>query len=127
MAKYRRLRERVEAELDDIEVIEPPAAADSVIGLAYDADYIKRVVNGNLSAGEQRAIGFPWSLQMVERSRRSIGATLSACKAALSDSVAVNLAGGTHHAMRDGGQGYCVFNDAAIATLALQTEQPEAR
>ena len=127
MAKYRRLRERVEAELDDVELIEPPPAADSVIGLAHDADYVERVVKGHLSASEQRTIGFPWSPQMVERSRRSVGATLSTCKAALSESIAVNLAGGTHHAMRDGGQGYCVFNDAAIATLALQTEQPAGR
>jgi acetoin utilization deacetylase AcuC-like enzyme len=73
-----------------------------------------------LSAEEQRRIGFPWSPQMVERSRRSSGATLAAARAALDDGVGVNLAGGTHHAFRARGEGYCVFNDSAIAALALQ-------
>jgi acetoin utilization deacetylase AcuC-like enzyme len=59
---------------------------------------------------------------MVERSRRSAGATIEACRAALEDGLAVNLAGGTHHAFRDRGEGYCVFNDSAIAALAIQAE-----
>lgn len=59
---------------------------------------------------------------MVERSRRSSGATIAACRAALEDGVAVNLAGGTHHAFRDHGEGYCVFNDSAIAARAMQAE-----
>jgi acetoin utilization deacetylase AcuC-like enzyme len=80
-----------------------------------------------LSAEEQRAIGFPWSAMMVERSRRSVGATLAACAAAAEDGVAVNLAGGTHHARRDRGQGYCVFNDVAIAALARCRTDPSAR
>lgn len=59
---------------------------------------------------------------MVERSLRSAGATIGACRAALTDGVAVNLAGGTHHAQRDRGAGYCVFNDAAIAARTMQLE-----
>lgn len=59
---------------------------------------------------------------MVERSRRSAGATLAACRAALVDGVAANLAGGTHHAHRDRGEGFCVFNDAAVAARAMQAE-----
>jgi acetoin utilization deacetylase AcuC-like enzyme len=119
MPKYARLRERVQAELTDIELLEPEPASDQLLALAHDADYIERVITGQLTAKEQRTIGFPWSAQMVERSRRSVGATLGACLAASTEHVAVNLAGGTHHAMRDGGQGYCVFNDAAIATRFL--------
>jgi len=73
-----------------------------------------------LTTAEIRAIGFPWSREMVERSKRSAGATIAACRAALKDGVAANLAGGTHHAFYDRGEGFCVFNDAAIAARAMQ-------
>lgn len=127
MSKYSRLRERVEAEMEDVEVLEPEPAPDALLEIAHDPAYVRRVTEGSLSSKEQRAIGFPWSPQMVERSRRSVGATVAACKAALREGVAVNLAGGTHHAMRDAGQGYCVFNDAAIAARLLHEEQRQAR
>ncbi len=123
MQKYRLLRERVEAAglAGPHGLQEPPAARDDQILRAHDAAYLRRVVSGDLSEQEQRRIGFPWSEQMVERSRRSAGATLAAARAALdSGSVGVNLAGGTHHAFRDRGEGYCVFNDAAICALELQ-------
>ncbi len=125
MAKYRLLRERVLAEgLNGADALaEPPAASDMEILRAHDRGYLERVAGGGLSAAEARRIGFPWSPEMVERSRRSSGATLAACRCALEgDFVAVNLAGGTHHAFRDRGEGYCVFNDAAIAALAMQAE-----
>jgi acetoin utilization deacetylase AcuC-like enzyme len=80
------------------------------------------VQDGQLTAQEIRRIGFPWSLEMVERSRRSAGATIEACQAALQDGFAANLAGGTHHAFSDCGQGFCVFNDSAIAARAMQAE-----
>jgi acetoin utilization deacetylase AcuC-like enzyme len=121
MSKYAALRERVTA-LPNVQLVEAAAATDGELALAHDADYIDRVVNGRLTANEQRTIGFPWSPQMVERSRRSTGATIAACRAALDDGVAVNLAGGTHHAHRDHGQGYCVFNDAAVAARLMQAE-----
>jgi acetoin utilization deacetylase AcuC-like enzyme len=122
MSKYARLRERVLSELDGIEVLEPDPADDAMLALAHDLAYVERVARGSLSAIEQRTIGFPWSPEMVERSRRSVGATIGACRVALSEGVAANLAGGTHHAMRDHGQGYCVFNDAAIASRLLHAE-----
>jgi acetoin utilization deacetylase AcuC-like enzyme len=75
-----------------------------------------------LSGAEQRAIGFPWTPQMVERSRRTSGATIAAARAALCDGTAANLAGGTHHAFRDRGEGFCVFNDSAIAARTLEAE-----
>jgi len=127
MAKYARLRERVRSELPDVCLREAPAAADEQLLRAHEDDYVRRVLAGRLSAQEQRAIGFPWSIEMVERSRRSVGATLAACRAAAADGVAVNLAGGTHHAQRDRGQGYCVFNDGATAALELCHAQPSAR
>ncbi|WP_322513127.1 histone deacetylase, partial [Chloroflexus sp.] len=89
---------------------------------AHTKAYIERVLNGQLSSAELRRIGFPWSPQMVERSRRSVGATIAACRVALSEGVGVNLAGGTHHAFADAGAGYCVFNDAAVAARVMQAE-----
>lgn len=127
MPKYARLRQRVQRELPEASLQEAPAATDAHLLLAHDEDYVRRVIVGELSAPEQRAIGLPWSVEMVERSRRSVGATLAACTAAASEGVAVNLAGGTHHAQRDRGQGYCVFNDVAIAALALCGAQPLAK
>lgn len=122
MSKYALLRQRVgEAGLGSA-LVEPPAATDAEILRAHDAAYLLRVKSGALSPSEIRCIGFPWTTAMVERSRRSSGATLAACRAALDDGVAVNLAGGTHHAFRDRGEGYCVFNDSAIAALAMQSE-----
>ena len=124
MQKYALLRERVQAAglAGEHGLLLPPAATDEEILRAHDPRYLARVVGGTLSPEEQKRIGFPWSPQMVERSRRSSGATLAAARAALHDGVGVNLAGGTHHAFRDRGEGYCVFNDAAIAALALQAE-----
>ena len=124
MEKYSRLRERLAASgrfaPGDFRV--PEAASDDEILQAHDVAYLRRVVGGTLDAAEQRRIGFPWSAQMVERSRRSAGATLAACRTALAEGCAANLAGGTHHAHRDFGSGFCVFNDAAIAALRMRAE-----
>lgn len=125
MDKYRLLRERLMAsgEFAASDFCEPPAASDAQLARAHDADYIARVVAGELSAAEQRRIGFPWSAAMVERSRRSSGATIAAARAALAGAgCAVNLAGGTHHAYRNCGSGFCVFNDSAVAARAMQAE-----
>jgi len=84
-------------------------------------DYIRRMGSGNASDQEMRRIGFPWSPQMVERSRRSSGATMQALEAAINGkTIAVNLAGGTHHAAYDRGGGYCVFNDSVVAARHVQ-------
>ncbi len=124
MEKYSRLRERLLASghfaADDFRV--PDAASDTELLRAHDAGYVQRVVRGTLGHDEIRRIGFPWSEAMVERSRRSAGATLAACRAALAEGWAANLAGGTHHAFRDRGEGFCVFNDAAVAALAMRAE-----
>lgn len=121
MAKYARLRERVEAAgLGTL--VQPEAATREQLALAHDLDYLDRVHAGTLGAKEQRELGFPWSPAMLERSLRSTGATISACRAALTDGLAVNLAGGTHHAFAGRGEGYCVFNDSAVAARVMQAE-----
>ena len=127
MAKYRLLRERVELELPEIALCEPPRASDGELALAHDPRYVQRVAMGTLSAREQRVVGFPWSDALVERARRTTGATIAACRAALNEMVAVNLAGGTHHAHADHGQGYCTFNDAAVAARLMQGEASRRR
>ena len=108
MEKYSRLRERLSASgvFDDDDFIVPDAADDTALLRAHSAAYLHRVVTGALSDAEQRRIGFPWTPQMVERSRRSTGASLAACRAALASGCAANLAGGTHHAARDAGAGF---------------------
>ena len=122
--KYRLTRERLGAMLpaDRILFCVPPAASDEDILRAHSEEYLEQVKAGDLSKVEQRRIGFPWSPEMVERSRRSTGATQQAARQAMLDGVAVNLAGGTHHAFADHGQGYCVFNDVAVAIRTLQHE-----
>ena len=125
MQKYRMLRERVEAELPDVELEEAPIAADSDLQRVHAADYVARVATGSLDDSAQREIGFPWSPEMVERARRSVGATIAACRAARQDGFAVNLAGGTHHSYASHGAGFCVFNDAAVAARVMQAEARE--
>ncbi len=124
MSKYRLLRESLGAALPDIEVCEALPATDGELALAHDPAWITAVTEGTTSPAQQREIGFPWSVQMVERARRSVGATIAAARAALfeADGVAANLAGGTHHAYAHKGSGYCVFNDVAVAARLMQAE-----
>lgn len=121
MEKYRKLRDLV-SQLDGVVLENAPAITDTQILYAHDPSYLIKVLQGTLSPQEQQEIGFPWSTQMVERSRRSAGATLAAAQVALMEGLAANLAGGTHHAYRNKGSGFCVFNDSAIAARALQKE-----
>ena len=122
MAKYSRLRERILAEgiVAPEDLHEAPLASLDDLRLVHDPGYVDAVANGTVRPEIQRRIGFPWSLQMVERSRRSVGATIAAARAALDDGMAANLAGGTHHAFADRGEGFCVFNDVAVGVRVLQ-------
>lgn len=124
MEKYALLRERVEnAEtLIQGELRVPEVASDRELESVHHSAYVESVTRGTLSAAEIRRIGFPWSEALVERSRRSVGGTLEAARAALSDGVGVNLSGGTHHAFPDRGEGFCVFNDVAVAARVMQRE-----
>ena len=126
MGKYRLLRERLEG-IEGLVMNEALAASDGELALAHQPAYVSAVIEGTLSAAAQREIGFPWSARMVERSRRSVGATIAAARAALHQGVAANLAGGTHHASADKGGGYCVFNDIAVAARLMQAEWHRTR
>lgn len=129
MAKYSQLRDRVVQSgfSSNHELSVPAAASDKQLASVHDARYVERVKSGSLSADEVRRIGFPWSPQLVERSRRSVGGTIAACRSALDDGASVNLAGGTHHAFVSSGEGFCVLNDAAVAARVMQVEKKAAR
>jgi acetoin utilization deacetylase AcuC-like enzyme len=141
MTKYRLLRDAAEATMPGIRVTEAPPASDGELALAHDPAWIDAVAQGTTSAAEQREIGFPWSERMVERARRSVGASVAAARAALfgeaadasagrarsPEGVAANLAGGTHHAYAHKGSGYCVFNDVAVAARLMQAEWHRTR
>ena len=93
----------------------------------HSHEYLSRLERGDMTAIEMRRIGLPWSAELVHRARRSVGATVEACIAALSDGVAVSLSGGTHHAFSDRGEGFCLFNDVAVAARALQAAERAER
>jgi acetoin utilization deacetylase AcuC-like enzyme len=122
MAKYRLLRERIirEGILPQDNLLIPDAATDIQILRCHSAEYLERVKYGTLSRQEITRIGIPWSLELVERSRRSAGATLQAARTAIKEGVSANLAGGSHHAGYDFGGGYSVFNDSIIAARDAQ-------
>lgn len=122
MAKYAMLREAIAQHLPGVELLAAPAASDGQLAMVHTPDYIERLACGQISAVALREIGFPWSDFMVERARRSVGATVAAVRAAQQGGVAANLAGGTHHAYADKGSGFCVFNDVAVAARLAQAE-----
>ncbi|MFM7245585.1 MAG: histone deacetylase [Planctomycetaceae bacterium] len=122
-AKYALLRRRLErhaAAGARLEFVEPHAATDEELLRVHDRGYVGRVLSGGLTHEEVRRIGFPWTAALVERSLRSTGAAVDAAAAALADGAAASLAGGTHHAGPDWGEGFCVFNDVAVATREIQ-------
>jgi len=124
MSKYTLLRERIVAgELSrHCQLLIPQAATDEQLLLVHTPEYLESIRQGKLTDRQIRRIGFPWSPEMVERSRRSTGASIAAARDAIRDGISANLAGGTHHAFSDSGQGYCVFNDACVAAKVMQTE-----
>lgn len=122
MGKYRMLRDRLADELPAVRLMPAQQATDGELALAHSPAYIQAIAGGSIDAALMREIGFPWSPAMAERARRSVGATIAACRAAFKEGVAANIAGGTHHSYRDKGGGFCVFNDAAVATRLMQAE-----
>jgi acetoin utilization deacetylase AcuC-like enzyme len=122
IAKYELLRQRVVSDglvaLDHLH--EPPRATAEALRRVHTDDYVTRLTEGRLGEAELRRLGFPWSPGLVERSYRAVGGTCASAEAALANGVAMNLAGGTHHAFADRGEGFCVFNDVAVAVRMLQ-------
>ena len=124
IAKYALLRDRIVTAgvVPADHVHEPALAAREDVLLVHTSDYVDRFTAGQLTDAEVRRLGFPWSRALVERSYRSVGGTCEAARAALGHGLAMNLAGGTHHAFPDHGEGFCVFNDVAIAIRLLQRD-----
>ena len=128
LAKYELLAERVVEEglVAPGDVLEPDPVGWEDLATVHDCGLLSRIREGCLTAREARGLGLPWSRELVERGRRSVGGTIEAAFTALESGVAMNLGGGTHHAGRDFARGYCLFNDVAVA-LALLRREDEAR
>jgi acetoin utilization deacetylase AcuC-like enzyme len=124
MGKYAMIRRALVEEglVGDGDLQRAEPAPHEALERAHDAGYVAAVIDGTLDERALRVLGFPWSSALVARSLASAGGTLAAARAALEDGIAGNLAGGTHHAFRDHGSGYCVFNDLAVAALAMLAE-----
>ncbi len=122
MSRYAMLRDRLLEQLPAVRMDVAPRAGDEELALAHTPEWIAAVSEGSVSPQAMREIGFPWSEAMVERSRRSAGATIAACRVAFAEGVSANMAGGTHHAYAGKGSGFCVFNDAAVAARLMQAE-----
>lgn len=127
--KYSMLRQRMFAErtLGNALLTRSPAATMAELALAHDPGYVGAALDGTLSADIQRRIGLPWSETLVARSLATTGGSVAATRSALENGLSGQLAGGTHHAHRDFGSGYCVFNDLAVAALAILAEGKVAR
>jgi acetoin utilization deacetylase AcuC-like enzyme len=119
LGKYRLVREGANG-IAGLEVETARAATAAELVLGHDPEYIGRVERGELGRRDLLSLGLPWSPQLVERARRSVGATILAARAALEDGLGANLGGGTHHAFHDAGRGFCVFNDVVCATRAVR-------
>lgn len=111
-----------EGTLEANEIVEPLPAKVEDLHLVHTEDYISRLVDGTLTAKEIRKLGLPWSQSLVRRSFHAISGTIEAAKHALSSGIASNLAGGTHHAYPDRGEGFCVLNDVAVTIRVLQRD-----
>jgi acetoin utilization deacetylase AcuC-like enzyme len=124
ISKYPLLARQLLAEgvLVEADVLEPEAIDLETLELVHTYEYLDKLQSARLSPAEQRRLGLPWSEALWQRSRLASAGTLLAARAALSDGLAGNLAGGTHHAFADHGEGFCVLNDVAIAVSKLRAE-----
>ena len=122
--KYQLLREAVEAAgvVSSDDLIVPTPATRNQLQRAHSDAYLDKVENGRFSPAEIRQIGLPWSPELVLRCKHSVGATIAACRVALQEGIATTLGGGTHHARREEGEGFCIYNDVAVAARTMQAE-----
>lgn len=129
LTKYRRLRERLIADgtIAAGDVHESPPAGWDELALVHDRDYLAMVRDGTMTRRQERAVGLPWSAELVERGRRSTQGTVLAVGDALASGLGVNLGGGTHHAGRAQARGYCLFNDVALAVALLRARGDRRR
>ena len=124
MAKYALIAEGVVARgiVPRERLMEPPRASREALTRVHVAGYVDAVLDNGLTQAEQRRLGFPWRPELAERSLRTVQGTIEAARDALACGIGLNLAGGTHHAFPGHGEGFCVFNDVAIAIRTLQAE-----
>jgi len=124
IGKYRLVREGLLADgtLQPGDLLEPDLAHPRDVRLVHTAEYWERLTAGSLEPAAIRRLGLPWSESLVRRSRASVQGTLTVARIAIRERIAINLAGGTHHAFADRGEGYCVLNDIAIAIRVLQRD-----
>jgi acetoin utilization deacetylase AcuC-like enzyme len=127
--KFEHVRDKLLAEgtLRPAELVEPLPASLADVLLVHTEDYISRLCNGALTNKEIRRLGLPWSESLVRRSFYAVGGTLAGAQVALAEGYSSNLAGGTHHAYADRGEGFCVLNDVAIAIRALRARKSITR
>ena len=123
--KFELVRDRLlrEGTLAPPEIVEPREAAVGDVLLVHTEDYVTRLRAGALTARELRRLGLPWSKALVRRSFLATAGTIAAARFALADGVGANLAGGTHHAFPDHGEGFCVLNDVAVAVRVLRRDR----
>lgn len=123
--KYALVRDRVIGRglLPPESVEEPEPAAREDLALVHQPGYLDAIDHGTLDPALVRRLGFPWSPDLRERSYRTVQGTIEAARDAMSSGAGVNLAGGTHHAFADRGEGFCVFNDVAVAIRVLQRDR----
>ncbi len=122
--KFELVRDKLfgEGTLQSSEILEPQPVEVQDVLLVHTEDYISRLRGGTLTAKEVRKLGLPWSKSLVRRSFLAVSGTINAAKHALEYGVASNLAGGTHHAFPDRGEGFCVLNDVAVAIEVLKRD-----
>jgi acetoin utilization deacetylase AcuC-like enzyme len=124
MSKYPLLMAQLLAEkiISSDDLLEPPPLDLKSLELVHTREYIDKLCSATLSAAEIRRLGLPWSDALWQRSLLAVSGTLMAARTALHEGIAANLAGGTHHAFADHGEGFCVLNDVALALTILRAE-----
>jgi acetoin utilization deacetylase AcuC-like enzyme len=129
IAKYALLRDRLleRGIVTPARLHDPARATIEQLERVHTREYVHALRTGTLDNAAIRRLGFPWSSHLVERSLRAVGGTIEAAKHALNSGIAMNLAGGTHHAFADRGEGFCVFNDVAIAAAELRAQDAVRR
>jgi len=123
--KFQLVRDKLLAEgtLRPGDLCEPASATQEQVRLVHTDDYVTRLCNGTLTTRELRRLGLPWSPSLVQRSFYAVGGTIAAAHCSLEDGFSSNLAGGTHHAFAERGEGFCVLNDVAIAIRSLRSKR----
>ena len=126
LGKYDRIHAELSCDFPDLMLLGAPASFEDLT-LVHAAEYVTAVRQGTLAPVAVRRLGFPWSESLVTRATRSVGGTLTALAWAMQGGAAGHIAGGTHHAFRDRGEGFCVFNDLAVAVAVARRDHGAAR